>query len=312
MALARFILTRLLLLIPVVWGVSTLVFALIHFIPGDPVQIMLGDMAQAADVQALRHALGLDKPLLVQYGDFMLGMVKGDLGRSLYFREPVVDVILRRYPATMQLAFCSMLVAVIIGILVGMLSAVKRGSLLDRIATFLAFLGISLPNFWLGPMLIIVFSIKLNLLPVSGMGTWKHLILPSITLGLGMAAFLTRITRSSMLDVLSEDYIRTAWAKGLSGTRIYLVHALRNSLIPIITVVALQFGALLAGSIITETIFSWPGIGRLTIQAINKRDFPLVQGCVFFIAMTYVAANLLADLLYGFLDPRIRLGKGEV
>jgi len=304
--LIRFLLRRLVLTIPVLLGVATLVFALIHIVPGDPVQAMLGESAAPADVADLRRRLGLDRPLPEQYLAFLGGAVTGDLGRSLRTNQPVTAAIAERLPATFELALAAMAVALVCAMPLGILAAVRKGSAIDVGATTLALIGISIPNLWLGPLLAIVFAVGLGWLPVSGRGTLAHLVLPSITLGAPLAAVLARMTRASVLDELRELYVLAARARGVSRARAVLRHALRNSLIPIVTVVGLQFGAVLTGAVITETIFAWPGVGRLLIQSITFRDYPLVQGCLLMIAVTYVAMNLLTDVLYGLLDPRIR------
>jgi ABC-type dipeptide/oligopeptide/nickel transport system permease component len=302
----RFLLRRLLLTIPVLIGVATLVFALIHLVPGDPVQAMLGETASPEDVADLRSRLGLDRPLAVQYVDFLRGAVTGDLGTSLRTSQPVVAAIVERLPATVELAAAAMFVAILIAIPLGIIAAVRAGTPVDHVATTAALIGISVPNFWLGPLLAIVFSVVLGWLPVSGRGTPAHLILPAITLGAPLAAILARMTRASVIEELRELYVLAARARGVSRARAILRHAFRNSLIPIVTVVGLQFGAVLTGAVITETIFAWPGVGRLLIQSIAFRDYPLVQGCILFIAVTYVTMNLLIDIAYGWLDPRIR------
>jgi len=297
---------RLLLALPVVLGVVTLVFLLIHLIPGDPVEIMLGESALPADRDALREALGLDRPILEQYGAFLWGLCTGDLGVSLQQRRPVTTLIREHYPATLELTLAAMLISLLIALPAGILSGIRQYSVLDHSTMFMALLGVSMPNFWLGPLLIWVFSIQLGWFPVSGKGGLAHLLLPALTLGASMAAIVARMTRSSVLEVLREDYVMTARAKGLSEARVILKHVLRNAMLPVLTVVGLQFGALLAGSIITETIFSWPGLGTLMVKAIQTRDYPVVQGCVLVIALSYVLVNLLTDLLYGVIDPRIR------
>jgi len=297
---------RLLLVLPVVLGVVTLVFLLIHLIPGDPVEIMLGESALPADRDALREALGLDRPILEQYGTFLWGLCRGDLGVSLQQRRPVTALIREHYPATLELTLAAMLISLLIALPAGILSGTRQYSVWDHSTMFLALLGVSMPNFWLGPLLIWVFSIQLGWFPVSGKGGLAHLLLPALTLGASMAAIVARMTRSSVLEVLREDYVMTARAKGLSEARIILKHVLRNAMLPVLTVVGLQFGALLAGSIITETIFSWPGLGTLMVKAIQTRDYPVVQGCVLVIALSYVLVNLFTDLLYGVIDPRIR------
>lgn len=302
----RYLFSRLAQAVPVVFGVVTIVFLLLHFIPGDPVEIMLGESAVAAQKEELRKELRLDRPIAARYLEFLGGLARGDLGVSFRSREPVAREILSRFPATLQLAAASLFVALLIAVPLGILAATRPHSLVDHLSSLLAMLGLSMPNFWLGPLLILVFSIHLGLFPVAGSGTVRHLVLPALTMGSGMAAILMRMLRSSLLEEIRQEYVRTASAKGLSRRAAVLRHALRNSLIPVITVLGLQFGALLAGSIITETIFSWPGIGRLTIQAIDARDYPLVQGCVLFIALCTVAVNLATDLMYSRLDPRIR------
>jgi peptide/nickel transport system permease protein len=304
--MSRFLIRRLMLTIPVLIGVATLVFSLIHLIPGDPVQAMLGDSAAPEDIAAMREKLGLNRPLLVQYASFMKGAVTGDLGTSLRTNQEVSTAIAERMPATFELAFASMLVAVIIAIPLGIVAAVWAGTSMDHAATTLALIGISMPTFWLGPLLAIVFSISLGWLPVSGRGTLAHLVLPAITLGAPLAAVLARITRASVLEELRELYVLAARARGVSRAGAVLRHAFRNSLIPIVTVLGLQFGAVLTGAVITETIFGWPGVGRLLIQSIGTRDYPAVQGCILLIAVTYVSMNLIVDVVYGFLDPRIR------
>jgi peptide/nickel transport system permease protein len=305
----RYLIRRLLLTMPVLVGVATLVFALIHFIPGDPAQAMLGEGASPADVAQLRERLGLDRPLIAQYGSFLRGVLHGDLGVSLRNDQPVTQQILERMPATVELALASMAVAVLIAVPLGIIAAVWRGTFADYTAMTLSLVGISVPNFWLGPLLAIVFAVELGWLPVGGRGTLAHLILPAVTLGAALAAILARMTRASLLEELREPYVLAARAKGVSRARAVLHHALRNSLIPIVTILGLQFGVVLTGAVITETIFAWPGIGRLLIQSISFRDYPLVQGCVLLIAVTYVGVNLITDLTYGFLDPRIRVDR---
>jgi peptide/nickel transport system permease protein len=279
---------------------------LIHLVPGDPIQQMLGEGATAGDIQALRHAYGLDVPIGRQYINYWKGVLHGDLGRSLRLDQPVARVILQRYPWTLQLTVAAMIVALLISIPAGVRSARRRNRWDDRLLSFVSLLGLSFPNFALGPILILFFAIQLALLPVSGSGSVAHLILPAITLGGSLAAILTRMVRTAMLEELNQDYIRTARAKGLPERVVVYKHALRNAMVPVLTVVGLQFGALLAGAIVTETIFSWPGIGRLTIQAINSRDYYLVEGCILAIGLTYVVVNFLTDFLYSLANPRIR------
>jgi len=302
----RYLIRRLLLTLPVLLGVATLVFLLIHLVPGDPARSMLGDAASQEEIDRLRDALGLNEPLLVQYKSFLTGLVRGDLGSSLRNGAPVTQEIRDRLFRTFQLAFAAMFVAMLIAIPLGILAAVFRGTAIDHAAMTLALVGISMPNFWLGPLLAILFAVYLGWLPVAGTGSLAHLVLPAVTLGAALAAILARMTRASLLEELRELYVLAARARGLSRGRAVVRHAFRNSLIPVVTIIGLQFGAVLTGTIITETIFAWPGVGRLLIQAINFRDYPLVQGCILFISFTYVMMNLLTDLTYGFLDPRIR------
>lgn len=302
----RYIVKRILLLVPVVFGVLTFVFLMIHLVPGDPVELMLGETALQADKETLRKELRLDEPIAVQYLHYLGGLIRGDFGRSLHTNRPVLTSILERFPATIELALAALLIATLIALPLGIIAALRQHSLVDNGAMLFALLGVSIPNFWLGPLLIIFFSLKLGWFPVSGRGSLLHLVLPAITLGTGMSAILARMTRSTFLEVLGKEYITVARAKGIRSLSVVLKHALRNALIPIITIIGLQLGALLSGAIITETIFSWPGIGRLTIQAINTRDYPLVQGCVLFISLSYVMVNLLTDLFYAYIDPRIR------
>jgi ABC-type dipeptide/oligopeptide/nickel transport system permease component len=303
----RHLLVRFLLAIPALWLIVTMVFMLAHIVPGDPVQQMLGEGARAQDLQQLRHALGLDLPVPVQYEHYLHAVLHGNLGESFRFQQPVSRVVLEHFPATLELAFISLLVCVGISIPAGIWAAQRRGTSTDHAIGVFTLLGLSVPNFALGPVLILVFSVLLGWLPVSGRGGIAHLVLPGITLGAGMAAILTRMVRTSVIEELSSDYVRTARAKGLSEPAVLFRHAFRNALIPILTVVGLQFGALLAGTIVTETIFSWPGIGRLTVQAIQARDYPLLQGCILLIAFSYVAVNLLTDVVYVFVDPRVKL-----
>lgn len=304
-----YLLRRLAQVLPVALLVATLVFSLIHLIPGDPVALMLGDGARAADVEALRHQLGLDQPLWKQYVGFLTGLARGDLGASLHYGKPVTTLLAEHFPATLELALAGMLVALLLALPLGILAALHRDGWIDHVSRFFALLGVSVPNFWLGPVLILLFAIHWNLLPVSGRGGVLSLVLPAITLGTALAGLLTRMVRSSLAEELEKPYMVTARAKGLHRHRAVLIHAMKNGLIPVITVIGLQFGALLTGAIITETIFSWPGLGRLLIQAIRLRDYPLVQGGVLLIAVTYVLVNLLTDLLYAWLDPRIRYEK---
>ena len=305
--MGNFLLRRLLLLIPVLWGVATLVFLLLHFIPGDPVDMMLGDSALGTDREILRDQLGLNDPLIVQYLRYFGDLLQGDWGTSLFSKKPVFEEIMERVPATMELMLGAMVVTILVAMPLGLIAAVNKGTWIDQGAMIFSLLGVSIPNFWLGPMLILLFSIHFDLLPVNERGGLEHLILPALTLGTSLASILARITRSSVVETLQAEYIRTARSKGISELRILFRHALRNALIPIVTVIGLQVGVLLSGAIITEAIFDWPGLGNLLISAINSRNYPLVQGCVLFIAGSYVIVNLVIDLLYAYLDPRIRL-----
>jgi ABC-type dipeptide/oligopeptide/nickel transport system permease component len=302
----RYISMRLLFAIPALWLIVTMVFLLAHIVPGDPVAQMLGEGARVEDLSQLRHALGLDLPLPVQYGRYLNGILHGNLGESFRFQQPVLKVVAMHYPATLELAVVGLLICALIGIPAGVLAAHKRGQKTDHVIAVLTLFGLSVPNFALGPVLILLFSVILGWLPVSGRGGLSHLILPAFTLGAALAAILTRMVRTSVIEELSADYVRTARAKGLSESAVLFRHAFRNALIPILTILGLQFGTLLAGTIVTETIFSWPGIGRLAFQAISARDYPLLQGCILLIAVSYVFVNLLTDLVYALVDPRVR------
>jgi ABC-type dipeptide/oligopeptide/nickel transport system permease component len=305
--MARYFLQRFLLTLPALWLVLTLVFLMIHIVPGDPVEQMLGEGSAPGELMQLRHSLGLDQPLLTQYEHYLWRLAHGDLGQSFKFRMPVGRIIFERYPATLQLAFLALLICAAIAIPGGVLAAYRRGQSADRAVGLFTLMGLAVPNFALGPVLILLFSIQMGLLPVSGRSGPASYVLPAVTLGAALAAILTRMVRGSMLEELSSDYVRTAHAKGLSTAEVLFRHAFRNALIPIITIMGLQFGTLLAGTIVTETIFAWPGIGRLTMQAISSRDYPLLQGCILVIAVSYVAVNLLTDLFYTLIDPRVRL-----
>jgi peptide/nickel transport system permease protein len=302
-----YLISRLVMALWVVIGVTSVVFFLIHWIPGDPVDVMLGESASGADREALRHALGLDRPLPAQWWQFMRGVFSLDLQDSIYHREPVSDLLARRFPATLQLTVWAFLIAVLLALPLGILAAARQGSVVDSAAMSFSLLGVSIPNFWLGPLLVLVFSVSLGWLPVSGRSGAASVVLPAITLGTSLAAVLSRMVRSSLLEVFGEDYIRTARAKGLSPTRILLRHALRNAWLPVLTLLGIQLGALLGGAVVTEAVFDWPGLGTLLVESIQRRDYPLVQGCVLLISLTYVVINLCTDLLYGWIDPRIRL-----
>jgi peptide/nickel transport system permease protein len=290
----------------VVLGVVSIVFLLIHLIPGDPVDVMLGEGATAADREALRRSLGLDLPVAAQFAHYLHGLLQLDLGTSFHSQRPVTDLLLERVPATAQLAAVSLLVAVALALPLGMLAAVRRDTPWDTGSMAFSMLGVSIPNFWLGPLLILVFALWLGWFPVSGREATGAVVLPALTLGTGLAAILSRMVRSSLLEVLGEDYIRTARAKGLPPHRVLLEHGLRNALLPVITLLGLQLGALLAGAVVTETVFSWPGIGLLTIEAIQTRDYPVLQGGILLVACLIILVNLAVDLTYGLINPRIR------
>lgn len=290
----------------VLFGVSTLVFLLLALIPGDPVDVVLGESAQAADRTAMREALGLDRPFLERWGLFYVGLIRGDLGESLVRRQPVADLLMQRLPATLQLAAAAFVLVLLIAMPLGILAARFRGRWPDRMAQGIALIGVSIPNFWLGPLLVLLFSVWLGWTPVSGNLEPGSLLLPAVTLGLSMAAITTRMVRSSLLETVSQPFVRTAYCKGLGETSVMLRHSLPNAMLPVITILGLQLGSLLAGAVITEVVFAWPGIGSLLVDAIRQRDYPLVQGIVLFIALSYVLVNRLSDLLSGWLDPRIR------
>jgi peptide/nickel transport system permease protein len=298
---------RFLFTLPALWLVLTLVFLMIHIVPGDPVEQMLGEGAAPGAAAELRHSLRLDLPISTQYRFYLSALFHGDLGQSFKFQAPVRRIIFERYPATLQLASLALLVCAAIAIPAGVLAAHRRAQTSDRLVGLFTLFGLAIPNFALGPLLILLFSIEIGVLPVSGRGGLGSYILPAATLGAALAAILTRMVRGAMLEELSADYIRTARAKGLSTSAVLFRHGLRNALIPIITILGLQFGTLLAGTIVTETIFSWPGIGRLTVQAISARDYPLLQGCILVISLSYVLVNLLTDAIYSVVDPRVRV-----
>jgi peptide/nickel transport system permease protein len=304
--MGSYIRRRLIQSLIVIWGVTLIVFFLVRLAPGDPVTMLLAETAGPEQIAEARAKWGLDKPLPVQYWVFLTKALRGDLGESLFFQQPVLEVLFERMPATLQLSAAALLFSLGIAIPIGILSALKRDTVWDYLGTNLAMLGQALPPYWLGIMLILIFSVRLGCFPTSGRGTVWHLVLPAITLGSVLMALVTRLVRSGMLDVLNEDYIRTARAKGLRERRVIIRHALRNILIPLVTVVGLQLGALFGGAVITESIFAWPGVGRLALQAISARDYPLVQASVLVISVVYVFLNLAVDLLYVYLDPRIR------
>jgi ABC-type dipeptide/oligopeptide/nickel transport system permease component len=308
------IISRVLLTLPVVWVVVSLVFLLIHLVPGDPVELMLGEGATAGDLSALRHQYGLDQPLAIQYLHYWRDVLHGDLGRSIRLNDTVVHLISTRYPYTIALTVSALVLGLVLAVPAGVMAAVRRGRWQDQSLGMVSLMGLSFPAFALGPILILVFSIGLGWLPVSGAGSgdlwlpenWPFLVLPAVAMGVSLAAILTRMVRTAMLEELNQDYVRTARAKGLSESRVVYRHALPNALVPIVTVVGLQFGALLAGAIVTETIFSWPGLGRLVVTAISGRDYALVQGSLLAIGLTYVLVNLLTDIAYRWVNPRMR------
>ena len=290
-------------------GVTTIVFMLIHIVPGDPIEVMLGESAQVADKEALREVLGLNLPLSTQWLNYVKGLLQLDLGTSLHSKRPVMEILSERISATSILAGTSILIALFIALPLGVLAAVRKDSFWDTGAMTFSMLGVAIPNFCMGPLLILVFSLWLGWFPVSGDDQTLSLVLPALTLGTALAAILSRMIRSSLLEVLNEDYIRAANARGLSPTTIIWKHGLKNAALPVVTIMGMQLGALLAGAVITETVFSWPGIGQLTIEAIQKRDYPVVQSCVLLISLSYVFVNLLTDLAYAYLDPRVSLNE---
>ena len=297
---------RLLSVVPVVFGVVLLTFLLVHSVPGDPVEVMLGESASSADRMQLRADLGLDQPIYTQFGIYLNKLAHGDLGVSIHSKKPIVDLLAERLPATAKLALLALSFAILIGLPLGIIAALKVNQWPDKLANLLSLSISAMPHFWMGPMLMMVFALWLGLLPVSGMESSSSIILPALTLGFGLAAILTRMTRASMLEVLHEDFIRTARAKGLPEHAVILRHALRPALLPIVTVLGLQLGSLLAGTVITETVFSWDGIGRLLVESIEKRDYPVTQACVLVVALVYVLVNLATDIVYTKIDPRVR------
>lgn len=307
--MGRYLLQRLLTTIPVIIGVTVAVFSMLHVVPGDPIRMMLGEFQTSpAQIEQIQSQLHLDEPLPQQYGRFVVGAVQGDLGYSIRSKRPVMDEITDNLPSTLYLTLAGLTIAVVLGVTFGIIAAVKQNTWADLSAMVIAMLGVSMPSFWLGLLLIFLFSLRLGWFPAAGGGGIDHLVLPALTLGLGASAIIARLTRSTMLEVLRQDYVTTARAKGLRGSVVVVRHALRNALIPTVTILGLQFGQLLAGTVVIETVFGRPGIGRLIVEAILEKDFPLVQGIVLFIAVTYVVVNLAIDLLYAVLDPRIRYG----
>ncbi len=290
----------------VIFGVLLLTFLLIHLVPGDPVEVMLGESASLADRAVLRDDLGLNQPIIYQFGHYLNKLAHADFGQSIHTKTPIIELIKTRYPATLKLAFLSLLIGLSIGIPMGIYAALKAGKWQDLIVTLVSVRLSAMPAFWLGPMLMLIFAVWLGWVPVSGMESNASIILPALTLGFGLSAILTRMTRTSLLEVLSDDYIRTARAKGLTESNVIVRHALRAALLPIITIVGLQMGSLLAGTVITETIFSWDGVGRLLVESIEKRDYPVTQACVLVVALSYVLVNLLTDMLYRLADPRVK------
>jgi peptide/nickel transport system permease protein len=305
-ALWLFIARRIGQAVVVLFCVATVAFLVVRM-AGDPVKAMLPENATLAQEQALRHLLGLDKPLFEQYTSYLWGLLHLDFGQSLFFHEPALDIILGRLPATLQLSAAALVFALVVSIPAGIISAVRRGRATDSSVMGVVLIGQSTPAFFVGIVLILVFSVELKWLPASGIGGFSHLILPAITLGLYSMAMIARLLRSSLIDVLSEDHIRTARAKGLSPSKVILTNGLRNASLPVVTIVGLEIGSLLGGAILTETVFSWPGVGRLTVEAVTNRDYPLMQATVLFLAVVFVVVNLAVDILYAFLDPRVRL-----
>ena len=299
-------LKRLLGVVHVVFGVLLLTFLLVHLVPGDPVEVMLGESATSADRGQLRADLGLDKPLITQFGTYLNKLAHGDFGRSIHSKAEVSTLLAERLPATFKLTLIALLIALCIGLPLGIVAALKAGRWPDGLATTLSLTLSAMPHFWLGPLLMLVFALWLGWLPVSGMESASSIVLPALTLGFGLSAILTRMTRASLLEVLHEDFVRTARAKGLPERTVILRHALRAALLPVVTVIGLQLGSLLAGAVITETVFGWDGVGRLLVESIEKRDYPITQACVLVIALVYVLVNLLTDLAYSRLDPRVR------
>jgi len=300
---------RILGLVPVLLGVAFLVFTMLWISPGDPVVALLGESAQGISSEALaelRQAYGLDRPFLVQFASYLADVVRGDLGVSVRSSQPVLTEVMSRFPATLALAGSAMLVAIVIGMVFGILAAVYRGTIVDHVAVVVALLGVSVPVFWSGLVLMLIFALYLGWLPASGFGSWRHLLMPAFAVGFSSAAFIARITRASLIEALRQDYVRTARSKGLSPSVVRLKHALRNALLPVVTVVGLQFGGLLGGAVLTETVFAWPGVGRMLVDAIRSRDMPLVQGSVLFVAVVFIVVNLVVDLSYAALNPKVR------
>ena len=302
----QYIIKRLISTLPVLIGISLLLFFMLRMLPGDPAQVLAGQMATPEEIENIRHQLGLDKPIHIQYALFMGRLAKLDLGRSARTQNPVIEEVWARLPNTMLLAVVAIVLACLFGIPAGILAAVRPYTWIDYTVTLSALFGISMPVFWLGLMLVVVFSVILKWLPAGGTGSWQHVVLPSLTLAAFVVAFIARMTRSTMLEVLSQDYTTTARSKGLKEKVVVIKHALTNALIPIITVVGLQFGLLLGGAVLTETVFAWPGLGRLIVDSILARDYPMIQGAILLFGLLYILVNLIVDLLYAVVDPRIR------
>jgi len=297
---------RLVTMVPVLLVVAALVFGIVHLVPGDPVLAMVGAEAARQDIDLMRERLGLNRPLIVQFGDYLAGLARGDLGNSIRSGRPVLQEVVSRFPRTLHLASVALGVSIIVGIVLGVVAAVFRGTWLDTVAVLIAIVGVSAPTFWIGLALIFIFAVDLGWFPTGGAESWRHVVLPAATLGFHYAAVIARVTRSSMLDVLADDYVRTARAKGLASWSVIGRHALKNALIPTMTIVGLQFGALISGSIVVEVVFNWPGLGLLLITALNSRDYPVVQACILTIATAFILVNLAVDVLYGVVDPRVR------
>jgi len=304
--MSKYIIRRILLMIPILLGVSLIVFSLMHLTPGDPVQIMLGDFAQPAQIEVMRDNLGLNDPIHIQYFNFVRNSLQGNFGRSIHYNEPVINLIKARVGFTINLSLAGFIVSYLIAFPAGIISAIKRNTFIDDFSMVFALIGISMPNFWLGMMLMLVFALRFRVLPATGVGTWKHLVLPAITVGTAGAALATRLIRSSMLEVINKDYIRTARAKGLMERTVTFKHALKNAILPVLTIIGLRLGFILSGSVITEIVFARPGLGRLMVDSIFRRDYLVVQASVLLVAVTVLIANLIIDLVYGFIDPQIR------
>lgn len=302
----KFILKRLVLMIPVLIGVTLLVYMILHFAPGDPAKVILGEQATPEQIEELREQLGLNDPVLVQYANYIINLVQGDMGMSYKTKGPVSDEVFNRFPNTMKLTACAMLLAVVAAVPLGVVAAVKQNTLFDSVSMIIALIGVSMPIFWLGLLLILLFSLRLGIFPSSGSEGWKSIVLPAVALGFNHMASIARTTRSSMLETIRADYIRTVRAKGVAYNKAITKHALKNALIPTITVIGLQIGFMLGGSVLTETVFAWPGVGRLMVDSINGRDIPMVMGCIILVCATFSIVNLIVDLLYAAVDPRIK------